>query len=55
LALSTGLAAWAWRAGFTLLLLCAGTGVLLYGLLWLLLPVEDPPAMTGAGTRYLTS
>lgn len=55
LALSTGLASWVWRAGFTLLLLCAGTGVLLYGLLWLLLPVQDPPAMTGPGTRYLPS
>ena len=37
----TGFAAWAWRALFALLVLCAGTGVLVYLLLWILVPEED--------------
>ena len=37
----TGVAAWAWRLMFVLLLMCAGTGVLAYGLLWLLVPLDD--------------
>lgn len=38
----TGLAAWAWRLMFVLLLLCAGTGVFIYLVMWLLVPLEDP-------------
>ena len=45
----TGFAAWAWRALFALLVLCAGTGVLVYLLLWILVPEEDlhHPAQAG--------
>lgn len=48
LAQLTGVVAWAWRLGFVLLLMCAGTGVLVYLLLWLLVPLEDE---SGAGKR----
>lgn len=34
----SGLAAWMWRLIFTLLVLCAGTGVLVYLLLWVFVP-----------------
>ena len=36
----TGMAAWVWRLLFTLLVLCAGSGVLLYLLLWIFVPEE---------------
>jgi phage shock protein PspC (stress-responsive transcriptional regulator) len=45
----TGFAAWAWRALFALLVLCAGTGVLVYLLLWVLVPEEEPRYPTQAG------
>ncbi len=48
LAQMSGVVAWAWRLGFVLLLMCAGTGVLVYLLLWLLVPLEDDPV---AGSR----
>lgn len=41
LAQVTGLAAWIWRLMFVLLALCAGSGALVYLLLWVLVPVED--------------
>lgn len=41
LAQVTGLAAWAWRLMFALLVLCAGTGVLVYLLMWILVPQEQ--------------
>ena len=41
LAQVTGLAAWAWRLIFTLLFLCAGSGALIYLLLWLFVPEQD--------------
>jgi phage shock protein PspC (stress-responsive transcriptional regulator) len=47
LAQVTGLAAWVWRLAFTLLVLCGGTGILLYVLLWLFVPAEAP-ATNGA-------
>jgi phage shock protein C len=37
----TDVAAWVWRLLFVLLLLCGGTGVLLYLLLWILVPQEE--------------
>jgi len=37
----TGLAAWIWRMTFVLLVLCAGTGALVYLLLWIFLPQEE--------------
>ena len=41
LAQITGLAAWAWRLIFTLLALCAGSGVVVYALLWLFVPEQS--------------
>ena len=43
LAQITGLAAWAWRLIFTLLALCAGSGVVVYALLWLFVPEQELP------------
>lgn len=34
----TGLTAWIWRAIFAVSVLCAGTGIAIYLLLWLLVP-----------------
>ena len=45
----SGVAAWAWRALFALLVLCAGTGVLVYLLLWVLVPEEEPRYPAEAG------
>lgn len=50
----SGFATWAWRALFALLVLCAGTGVLVYLLLWIFVPEEEPrypsqPGRTAAG------
>ena len=42
LALATGITAWVWRLAFLLLLVCGGTGVVLYLLAWLLVPLADP-------------
>ena len=36
----TGVASWAWRLVFALLVMCAGTGLLIYLLLWILVPEE---------------
>jgi phage shock protein C len=36
----SGLASWLWRLGFALLLLCAGSGLVVYGLMWLLVPLS---------------
>ncbi len=44
---STGIAAWLWRLVFTALALCAGTGVLVYLLMWIFVPLE--PARVGVG------
>lgn len=49
----TGMAAWIWRLIFTLLVACGGTGVLLYLLLWIFVPldgtlVRDEPGKLGA-------
>lgn len=45
----TGLAAWAWRLMFTLLMLCAGTGVLVYILMWIFVPEGEAPFGQGQG------
>lgn len=37
----SGLASWAVRLIFVLLMLCGGTGGVLYLLMWLLVPLED--------------
>jgi len=44
MSVASGLAAWFWRLTFTLLVLCGGTGALLYLLLWILVPTENEPA-----------
>lgn len=41
----TGLSAWVWRLFFALLVLCAGTGMLAYLLLWFFVPLRDGPVM----------
>lgn len=40
IARSTGMEAWVWRLLFTVLFICAGAGLLLYGLLWIFVPSE---------------
>ena len=52
LAQISGLAGWVWRLLFALLALCAGSGVLVYLLLWLLVPPEELllPAAVDRGT-----
>jgi phage shock protein C len=37
----TGVSSWVWRLFFALLVLCAGTGMLAYLLLWIFVPEED--------------
>jgi phage shock protein PspC (stress-responsive transcriptional regulator) len=37
---ATGVESWIWRLLFALLALCAGTGVLVYLLMWILIPAE---------------
>jgi phage shock protein C len=44
LAKVSGLAPWLWRLLFVMLVLMAGSGVLIYALLWLFLPVEQGAA-----------
>ena len=40
LAAATGVQSWAWRLLFAALLLCAGSGLLLYVLMWIFVPGE---------------
>jgi phage shock protein C len=49
IALATGVAAWVWRLVFALLLLCGGTGLLAYVLMWILVPLEDASPDAGRG------
>lgn len=37
----TGIDAWLWRLAFTLTLILAGTGLFVYVLMWLLVPLES--------------
>ena len=41
LAVSTGMDSWLWRLIFALLLLVGGTGVLIYLILWVFVPMES--------------
>lgn len=43
MARATGVEGWIWRLLFALLALCAGTGVLVYLLMWVLIPAEPLP------------
>jgi len=45
----TGMAAWIWRLIFALSVLCAGTGIAIYILLWIFVP--DAQAESGSGPR----
>ena len=36
----TGVGSWIWRLLFALLAMCAGTGVLVYLLMWILIPAD---------------
>jgi len=50
----TGVESWLWRLLFTLLALCVGTGVLVYLLMWILVPADPlmparPPGHPQAG------
>jgi phage shock protein PspC (stress-responsive transcriptional regulator) len=40
IARATGVESWVWRLMFVLLLLCGGTGLLLYVLMWVFVPSE---------------
>ncbi|MDE2367930.1 MAG: PspC domain-containing protein [Burkholderiales bacterium] len=44
----TGVQSWIWRLMFTLLAICAGTGVLVYLLMWILVPTDPPPSTPGS-------
>jgi phage shock protein PspC (stress-responsive transcriptional regulator) len=44
----TGVAAWVWRLIFVALVLCGGTGVVLYLLLWFFVPRADDHGGFGA-------
>lgn len=50
LARFTGLDSWLWRLAFTLMLILGGTGLLVYVLLWILVPQES-----GGGMDTLTA
>jgi phage shock protein PspC (stress-responsive transcriptional regulator) len=41
LASFTNLDAWVWRLAFTLMLILGGTGLLVYVLMWILVPLES--------------
>jgi phage shock protein PspC (stress-responsive transcriptional regulator) len=49
----TGLATWVLRLMFALLVLCGGTGLLVYLLLWIFVPEEDRP-LGGAPSQVHT-
>lgn len=51
LAQITGVAGWAWRLVFAVLVLCAGTGALLYLLLWIFVPEEEARPSRPADAR----
>jgi phage shock protein C len=45
----TGVESWLWRLLFTVLALCAGTGVLAYLLMWVLVPADPLNPAIGPG------
>ena len=49
LAPATGLPAWLWRLIFLAFALCGGTGLMLYVLLWILVPKESTAIDLGTG------
>ena len=49
IARSTGVESWLWRLLFAVLALCAGTGVLVYLLMWILVPADPLPPVQAPG------
>jgi phage shock protein C len=49
LAPMSGMPSWLWRLIFASLVLCGGTGLMIYVLLWLLVPKEDGVVDADAG------
>src|SRR3954454_3279026 len=49
LAPATGLPAWLWRLIFVAFAVCGGTGLLLYVLMWILVPKESAAIDLGTG------
>ncbi len=45
----TPIPAWIWRVLFLMLVLFVGTGGIVYVILWIALPDEQPPKPDGAG------
>jgi phage shock protein C len=45
----TPVPSWVWRLLFTLLVVCFGTGVLIYILLWIFVPRKTPAGSSGKG------
>jgi len=43
----TGIASWIWRVIFALSVLCAGTGIAIYVLLWIFVPDAPDPLVPG--------
>ena len=50
LAPATGLPSWLWRLIFASLVFCGGTGLMIYVLLWILVPKEDAGLDLGTGS-----
>jgi phage shock protein PspC (stress-responsive transcriptional regulator) len=50
LAPATGLPAWLWRLIFLAFALCGGSGLMLYVLLWILVPNDDAGLDLGTGS-----
>jgi len=50
LAPATGLPAWLWRLIFVAFAVCGGSGVVLYALLWILVPQESDAIDVGTGS-----
>jgi phage shock protein C len=50
LAQTSGVASWIWRLLFVAFSLCAGSGLLLYGLLWIFVPEERAPFIGSPGS-----
>ncbi|HSC64991.1 MAG TPA: PspC domain-containing protein [Caldimonas sp.] len=50
LATATGWPSWLWRLIFVALVMCGGAGVVVYLLLWLLLPKDDAGVDVGKGS-----
>lgn len=50
IAQATGLASWVWRIVFAALALCGGSGVLLYVLLWIFVPLANDEMASRSAT-----